>query len=205
MDVGTEALAAADFLHIANLLHMKAQTWKDACRGLSTVQKPWLLVLDNADDPNTDYQCYFPTGTWGMAIMTSRNAECGQHSTCQDLPLDTLSEDSAQTLLLTAASVPPEGQEGLKGDATAVARLLVSHPLAIIQAGAYISGDIAVLLSILKCLNGSASDYYVFGLIKHGHATETFIPPLRHRLMSFSPLKMRQLRTRCSCYRSWRH
>ena len=139
VDVSTEALAAADFFRIAELLQISAQTWRDACRGLSNLSKPWLLVLDNADDQNVDYQCYFPSGTRGITLVTSRNPELRQHATSRYLPLAELSDTATQTLLLAAAGPAVEQYGNLKDDATKVARLLASHPLAIIQAGAYIS------------------------------------------------------------------
>ena len=139
VDVSTEALAAADFFRIAESLQISAQTWRDVCRGLSTLQNPRLLVLDNADDRKVDYHRYFPSGIRGMTLVTSRNPELRQRATSRYLPLDELSDTAAQTLLLAAAGPLVEQHSKLKDDATKVARLLASHPLAIIQAGAYIS------------------------------------------------------------------
>ena len=141
VDASTEALAAADFFCIADSLQISTPSWRDACRGLSNLQKPWLLILDNADDRRVDYQCYFPSGTCGITLVTSRNSELRQHATSRYMHLDQLSDTAAQTLLLAAAGPSLEQYRNLERDAAKVARLLASHPLAIIQAGAYISRE----------------------------------------------------------------
>ena len=116
-----------------------AQTWEEARLGVANLQKPWLLVLDNADDPRTDYERYFPSGTCGVVILTPRNAECERHATTKHVPLKALSDDAARALLLDTAMVPRDERPSQEQGAAAVASLLRSHPLAIIQAGAYVS------------------------------------------------------------------
>ena len=60
IDVSTTSLAESGFLGIANLLRITAQTWETARQALANLKEPWLLVLDNADDPHVDYHQYFP-------------------------------------------------------------------------------------------------------------------------------------------------
>lgn len=40
---------------------------------LSNQQKPWLLIIDNADDPDIDATRYFPGGERGTILLTTRN------------------------------------------------------------------------------------------------------------------------------------
>jgi tetratricopeptide (TPR) repeat protein len=96
-------------------------------------------VLDNADDPAVDYQHYFPDGSLGVVLMTSRNPECQQYATVKSIPLEGLSNKDAEKLLLRAASVPQAQYSVHAKEAAEVANLLRSHPLALIQAGAYVS------------------------------------------------------------------
>ena len=138
VDVSTDALAEAAFRDIAGELRSPTRTVEGAQRGLANVRKPWLLVLDNADNPHVDYQRYFPPCRFGMVIMTTRNDECHLHGT-KTVPLDGLSTSEARDLLLMAAKIPCDQKEMLKDDAQIVASLLQSHPLAIIQAGSYVS------------------------------------------------------------------
>lgn len=108
-------------------------------QGLANVKEPWLLVLDNADDPNADYQCYFPAGLLGVVIMTSRNRECRRYASTPAVELEGLPGSDARELLLHATNIPREQWHTFQDDAQEVASLLQSHPLALIQAGAYIS------------------------------------------------------------------
>lgn len=114
---------------------------EDARQGLANVKESWLLVLDNADDPDVDYQCYFPAGLLGVVILTSRNAECHRYASTRavTVELEGLPESDARELLLQATNIPREQWRTFQDDAKRVAILLQSHPLALIQAGAYIS------------------------------------------------------------------
>ena len=139
VDVSSEALAVSGFLDIANRLQIPAQTLDEARQGLANVHEPWLLILDNADDPHVDYQRFLPTGSSGVVILTSRNHECHQYATEKHITLDRLSDDEARELLLRVACVPLDQQQTLEDDAQVVASLLQSHPLALIQAGSFVS------------------------------------------------------------------
>lgn len=81
VDVNTAATATAGFLEVARKLKVPAETLAEARQALSNIQHPWLLVLDNADDPQFDHQDYFPASHTGFVLMTSRNPECHQYAT----------------------------------------------------------------------------------------------------------------------------
>ena len=139
MDVSTVSTAENDFLTIASTLGVPTQSLEEARRGLANMKQSWLLVLDNADDPEVDYQRYFPVGPSSVVILTSRNAECRQYASTRPVALEGLSEHEARELLLRAANVPLDPSPTLHDDAQVVASLLRSHPLALIQAGSYVS------------------------------------------------------------------
>lgn len=96
-------------------------------------------MLDNADNPNLDYQLYIPTSPLGVVVITSRNEECQQYATSKAVVLEGLSTNAAQELLLKAARIPASQHTLLAADALKVADLLQLHPLALIQAGTYVS------------------------------------------------------------------
>jgi tetratricopeptide (TPR) repeat protein len=98
-----------------------------------------MLILDNADDPDVDYHAYLPPGSFGVVVLTSRNVECKQYATTGHVGLEGLSTDEATELLLKAADIASDQRPQLEEDARKVAVLLHSHPLALIQAGAYIA------------------------------------------------------------------
>ena len=95
-------------------------------------------MLDNADDPDVDYQAFFPPSSSGVVVLTSRNAECEQYATAEYVALEGLPTKEATELLLKAAGVAIDQRPLLDDDARRVANLLQSHPLALIQAGAYV-------------------------------------------------------------------
>ena len=139
VDVSTTSLAENNFLNIAGKLNIPARSLEEARQGLANIEHLWLLVLDNADDPDIDYQHYFPAGPSGVVILTSRNAECHQHANTRHIELEGLPEVDARKLLLCAAKVPQEKQHLFQDDAQSITTLLGLHPLALILAGAYIS------------------------------------------------------------------
>jgi tetratricopeptide (TPR) repeat protein len=139
IDVSSPHLAERSFLELAHKLSIPAETWEDARLGITNLKPPWLLVLDNADDPDVDYQQYIPSGPLGVVMLTSRNNECQQYATARSIALEGLSDEEARELLLKAARMPHDQYSLLEEDAKRVARLLQSHPLALIQAGAYVS------------------------------------------------------------------
>ena len=120
-------------------MQISAQTFGEAVQGLANTEPPWLLVLDNADDPDVDYQQYIPTGPWGVVVLTSRNQKCDVYATEKSIRLDGLPDAEACQLLLRAAKISHDQHQTLEDDARNVAVLLRSHPLALIQAAAYIS------------------------------------------------------------------
>ncbi|KAL9017496.1 MAG: hypothetical protein Q9185_005162 [Variospora sp. 1 TL-2023] len=141
VDVSTTSSAKNDFLNIVKKLGIHAKSMEEARQGLANVKEPWLLVLDNADDPDVDYQDYFPAGLLGVVLLTSRNFECHRYASTRELAmeLEGLPESDAQKLLLHATDTPQEQWHTFHDDAQRVTTLLRSHPLALIQAGAYIS------------------------------------------------------------------
>ena len=164
VDVSTTSLAETSFLDLAYRLSIPGRNWEEACLSIANLKYSWLLVLDNADDPEVDYQQYFPNSPLGVVMLTSRNDECLQYGTAKSITLEGLSGGEAQELLLKVARVPPDRYAVLERDAIKVAGLLQSHPLALIQAGAY---------------------------ILHGHCTLAGYPHVferqRQRLLTFRP------------------
>jgi tetratricopeptide (TPR) repeat protein len=139
VDVSSESAAAAGFLRISNILGSSAEDIDDTRQLLSNAKDDWLLVLDNADDPDTDYERYFPSGTRGAILITSRIPECSYYNTVGSEQLGSLSPDNCLTLLLRAAEIPVESWIKHKQAANRAIDVLGSHTLALIQAGAYIA------------------------------------------------------------------
>ena len=140
MDVSTTASAESGFLTIGSRLNLTAPSIDDVRQSLANSRQRWLLFLDNADDTEVDYQQYFPTACAGIIILTSRNSECHQYATTKTVALDGLPPDEARELLLRGTHMSTSQHGTYKQDAEQVATsLLRGHPLALIQAGAYVA------------------------------------------------------------------
>ncbi|KAK5991124.1 Nephrocystin-3-like protein [Cladobotryum mycophilum] len=141
VDVGTKATATAGFLRIGRMLGSQAREIDDVLLLLSNCkpQNKWLLVLDNADDPDTDYQDYIPSGDRGAVLMTSRLPECRVHGTVGSEELGSLGEEDCVKLLLNVIGTPEESKPECKPAAEVIAKELGYHALALLHAGAYIA------------------------------------------------------------------
>jgi tetratricopeptide (TPR) repeat protein/AraC-like DNA-binding protein len=145
VDVGKTSTAMRDFVTIAKILGHSIESIleelrvREALRVLENTKQTWLLILDNADYPGYDYQEYFPSGTQGAVLMTSRVSECKQYSPDAYKALEGLGDKDSKELLLKAADIPEKSWPAHSNQAEKVVQLLGSHTLALIQAGAYIA------------------------------------------------------------------
>jgi tetratricopeptide (TPR) repeat protein len=150
VDVSSTSIATSNFIALARMLGYSADGITDARRVLSNIKKSWLLVLDNADDPEFDYQIYFPSGTHGAIIMTSRVSDCSRYNTIGAVGLTGLDIGDSVQLFLKAAEVPSDSWDSHEPDAIHVVNVLGSHTLALIQAGAYIARGHCTLKEYLE-------------------------------------------------------
>jgi tetratricopeptide (TPR) repeat protein len=139
VDVDSQSTAKKGFLSIAKALEYAAESVEEALQALANTKKPWLLILDNADNPSFDYTQYIPSGVKGAVVMTSRIPHCSKYSTIPAEALEGLDVGHSTQLLLKAAQVPEESWQSCEEQAQAILHLLGSHTLALIQAGAYIA------------------------------------------------------------------
>jgi len=139
VDISSPSVAKSDFIAVAKTLGASAESIDDACQVLAGTKKSWLLILDNADDPQFNYQAYLPSGAHGAVIITSRVPDCSQYNTVGSEELTGLDIHHSTELLLKAAQIPEELWPSCDQQAKDVISLLGSHTLALIQAGAYIA------------------------------------------------------------------
>jgi tetratricopeptide (TPR) repeat protein len=139
VDVGSESTAKTGFLAVAKALGSAAESVDEARQALAGTKKRWLLILDNADNVDFDYAHYIPSGVQGTVVITSRIPQCSRYSTVPAEALEGLGAEHATQLLLKAANVKEENWQSCEKQAQEVVRLLGSHTLALIQAGAYIA------------------------------------------------------------------
>ncbi|KAJ7168641.1 hypothetical protein C8R46DRAFT_821879, partial [Mycena filopes] len=107
----------------------------DALNWLQSKQEDWLLLLDNADDPEMNLNKFIPKCAHGNIVITSRNPGIrvyGGHSLVSDME-----EVDAISLLLQSAD--QESSEENYKIAAEIVKELCYLPLAIVQAGAFIA------------------------------------------------------------------
>ncbi|KFX97135.1 hypothetical protein V490_02942 [Pseudogymnoascus sp. VKM F-3557] len=139
VDADTKSTAKKDFISAVAAFGSLAESIDDARQLLANTKHRWLLILDNADDPEFDYQAYLPSGSRGVVIITSRVSDCSQYSTIGSEVLTSLDIGLSKQLLLRAASITDELWPSVDQQAEDVAKLIGSHTLALIQAGAYVA------------------------------------------------------------------
>ncbi|KAJ7438604.1 hypothetical protein FB451DRAFT_159273 [Mycena latifolia] len=115
------------------------KTYQDSLLWLSNQHTEWLIVFNNADDINLNLGQYFPSGSHGNILVTSRNPDLGQLAQATQ-KIEQMALEEAIDLLLSAA-----GYDIMEVANRDVAKRIVQKlhclPLAVAQAGAYISSS----------------------------------------------------------------
>ncbi|WEW55764.1 hypothetical protein PRK78_001197 [Emydomyces testavorans] len=120
---------------------------------LSHLDEPWLLIINNADDPNLDLHSLFPEGERGCILVTSKNPNSCIYATVGSTEFAGLKEDDAVALLLKAADIPKPWDEGSRTTASQIANALGYLALALIQAGELVLQRICSLKEFLNFYN----------------------------------------------------
>ena len=126
------------------------ETYEAGMYWLTSLEMPWLLVIDNADDPTVDYSRFFPAGDRGHILVTSRNSDCKIHATVGYYEFCEMDEEDAITLLLKAAQHGGIDDKDVRETARPIVKTLGHLALALIQAGASISHGICTLEDYLE-------------------------------------------------------
>lgn len=123
---------------------------------LSELEDPWLLIIDNADNPDLDLESLFPESDWGHILITTRNPDfrCyGTARTNDSVELKGLKKDEALQLLLKEADVPRPWDASTEAAGNEITRTLGYLALALIQAGTSIYRKICDLKDYLQFHN----------------------------------------------------
>ncbi|CAG8975776.1 hypothetical protein HYALB_00009297 [Hymenoscyphus albidus] len=135
-----------------------SMNFEDAKTEFSNFEYSWLLILDNADNPEINYEQYFPTGNTGNIIMTTRNHDCIKYGTAGHETFEKLDLEDAVELLLKSSGIKKEYRDENEAEASNVVQLLVRHALAITQAGATINQGICNLPNYSKFLTSQQKE-----------------------------------------------
>ncbi|KAL9132985.1 MAG: hypothetical protein Q9175_005840, partial [Cornicularia normoerica] len=143
IDTSSADMAEQGFSKMARTCRVR-ESMEDFKRCLTNSVEPWLLILDNADDPSLDIGRFFPVGNRGTIIVTSRNPDCRCHATVGSRELREMEDDEAITLLLRSGDLLSE-DEDLRCLALPIVKTLGCLALAVNHAGASIRQRICSL------------------------------------------------------------
>jgi tetratricopeptide (TPR) repeat protein len=96
------------------------------------------LIFDNADDPSIDLSAYFPVGSRGTILITTRNPECKVHQTVGSYEFAGMGTEDAVDLLLKSIGTYDLSLSASRHDVKTITTTLGNLALAIVQAGAAI-------------------------------------------------------------------
>ncbi|KAL8951543.1 MAG: hypothetical protein Q9222_002481 [Ikaeria aurantiellina] len=111
---------------------------EQAAKGfLADLDRPWLLIIDNADDPKLELGDYFPEGEGGVVLITTRNPNNRWLGTFGQryYEFEKLEEQAASDLVLRSACEPSPWKSSALVSAAKIAEKLCFLPLALVQAG----------------------------------------------------------------------
>ena len=124
---------------------------------LSQCTKPWLLIIDNADEPEMDVSELFPTGNLGHILTSTRNPNVIIHANSGSLRFRGMQPEEGIDLLLKSAyplCQPNQSEPQKRSLAGMIAAELGYLAIAIDQAGATIRRNIYTLEKYLHSYLG---------------------------------------------------
>ncbi|KAJ6450917.1 hypothetical protein C8R45DRAFT_916716 [Mycena sanguinolenta] len=148
LDASTTETIETGLKNIVTLKNISNSS-QDALKWLASQDEDWLLFIDNADDPNINLHSFLPRCNHGNIVITSRNpglcVYTESHSQVSDME-----ETDAVPLLLKSAAQEISPTNALI--AAEIVKVLCYLPLAIVQAGGFISqsGALDSYLDIYK-------------------------------------------------------
>lgn len=149
IDATTAQTAKESFARIGKIGGLEET--EDAGRHfLAQASKPWLLLIDNADQPDIDLPGLFHPGTKGHILVTTRNPDFRQYGNVGYIELKGLEEDEAVELLLRSADIPQPWDVSTIAIGEEIVKVLGYLALAVIQAGTSVYKNLCKLKDYLN-------------------------------------------------------
>jgi tetratricopeptide (TPR) repeat protein len=154
---------ATDFMSLAELLQLPERIGEDQTATMAAIKRwfhnhdKWLVIFDNVG-PSVPLKHFMPEGGLGDILITQQG-QAALTTFCTQVELDMLTPEEGALFLLRRAQLldidaslelaPPE----LIKQACTLAQLLGGHPLALDQAGAYITETKTSLTQYIQLYN----------------------------------------------------
>ncbi|KAL9046880.1 MAG: hypothetical protein Q9214_000406, partial [Letrouitia sp. 1 TL-2023] len=152
IDATSAETAKQSFAGLGKLGELEA-TQSAGKHWLSNSEEPWLLIINNADDPSLDLSNQFPEGERGFILITTRNPNFKIHQTVGAAEFDGLEHDEALHLLLRAAGAPQPWDHAAENMGSQITGALGYLALALVHAGAFILQRMCSLADYLDFYN----------------------------------------------------
>ncbi|KAF2810968.1 uncharacterized protein BDZ99DRAFT_570249 [Mytilinidion resinicola] len=150
IDMSSPKRATTTYAEIAKIAGVEP-TMNAVTHWLSNLERQWLLIIDDVDGPQTRLEDFFPKGSRGHVLVTTRNPEYKRYGNvgCRFFAFQGLDADDATVLLLRAADLPEPWDENLRTTALEITEALGYHALAMTQAGTAVSTGLSSLKDYL--------------------------------------------------------
>ena len=168
IDVSTRVVAERSLIDLATKLGQHAGDLNSARNALVSMPGNHLIVLDNADDPNEDYQGFAsPANNWNV-VITSRNEKCTRHSSVGHWNLQSIKPEESLKLLLKVTGIPENDWPAKEIFARNVVDCLDSNTLAVVQAGSYIGAKRCILSEYPEIFEKKSQKLLEFNVTQEG-------------------------------------
>ncbi|KFY40867.1 hypothetical protein V495_05209 [Pseudogymnoascus sp. VKM F-4514 (FW-929)] len=154
VDASSDQNAKHSFKSIAKIGGVEPNE-RAAMRWLSSLSRPWLLLIDNADAPSMRVEDYFPPGEQGFILITTRNPQNRYLATIGSQEFDRMQDDEAIDLLLKASNIAEPWSCTVRQQAAPITEALGYLPLALISAGTAVSERLCTLEDYIPYLKRS--------------------------------------------------
>lgn len=149
IDATTLRLAAESYSTIGKIGGLEG-TESSGKYFLSQIREPWLLIIDNTDNPDIHLPNLFPPGNRGHILVTTRNRDFQDYGNVGSIELGGLKEEEALYLLLRSARISMPWDYSIKTAGNEITRTLGYLALAVKQAGTAISQKLCNLTEYLE-------------------------------------------------------
>ncbi|CAG8684129.1 7226_t:CDS:2, partial [Acaulospora colombiana] len=167
----------------------RTSTWEHALQWLAYTGEPWLIIVDNADDPNLDLHPFMPKCPRNHIIITTRNVNKGLMARTHTYHVQELAADDSVKLLLGVSGY--DLNEVNDGYAKAIVSALGHLPLAIAQAAGYIYKH-KCLSSYLKLFEESKEKLLAQKVMELPHGYNLSVATTLEMSFDRLPLRSRQ-------------
>ena len=124
---------------------------------LSQLDRPWFLLIDNANSESINVDTLFPPGDRGHVLITTRRPTLKVHGNVgiQSFQFEEPEALAASNLLLSAADEPQPWEQLTEDFASTITKTLGYLPLALVHAGSIIRNGLSSLQDFLNYFRNS--------------------------------------------------